>query len=245
MRIGILGGSFNPVHKDHYLLASYIKDVLSLDKFLIIPNAMPPHKNTCHISFEDRVKMLSLTSFDRDGFEISDIENDPSIPHYSYDTLEKLHNLYPHDALFFCMGMDSLAYLDKWHKGLELIKFSNLVVTGRKGYSYNDINQDVTPFIQNYGLLGKDKLGLCENELLKLQNHDFINKHYCIILKRCFHNVSSSKIRIEFQDFYQKYANFAKKSEFFEHIDDYPCCKQFLDKAVIEYILDNGIYRQI
>ena len=61
----------------------------------------------------------------------------------------------------------------------------------------------------------------------------------------CFHNVSSSKIRIEFQDFYQKYANFAKKSEFFEHIDDYPCCKQFLDKAVIEYILDNGIYRQL
>ena len=49
MRIGILGGSFNPVHKDHYFLASYIKDVLSLDKFLIIPNAMPPHKNTCHI----------------------------------------------------------------------------------------------------------------------------------------------------------------------------------------------------
>ena len=96
---------------------------------------MPPHKNTCHISFEDRVKMLSLTSFDRNGFEISDIENDPSIPHYSYDTLEKLHNLYPHDALFFCMGMDSLAYLDKWHKGLELIKLSNLVVTGREGYS--------------------------------------------------------------------------------------------------------------
>ena len=207
MRIGILGGSFNPVHKDHYLLASYIKDVLSLDKFLIIPNAMPPHKNTCHISFEDRVKMLSLTSFDRDGFEISDIENDPSIPHYSYDT--------------------------------------NLVVTGREGYSYDDINHDVIPFIQNYGLLGKDKLGLCENELLKLQNHDFINKHYCIILKRCFHNVSSSKIRIEFQNFYQKYANFAKKSVFFEHINDYPCCKQFLDKAVIEYILDNGIYRQL
>ena len=51
MRIGILGGSFNPVHKDHYLLASYVKDVLSFDKFLIIPNAMPPHKNTCHISF--------------------------------------------------------------------------------------------------------------------------------------------------------------------------------------------------
>ena len=76
MRIGILGGSFNPVHKDHYLLASYIKDVLSLDKFLIIPNATPPHKNTCHISFDDRVKMLSLASFDKDVFEISDVEKD-------------------------------------------------------------------------------------------------------------------------------------------------------------------------
>lgn len=245
MRIGILGGSFNPVHKDHYLLASYIKDVLSLDKFLIIPNATPPHKNTCHISFDDRVKMLSLASFDKDVFEISDVEKDPNLPHYSYDTLEKLQKLYPHDALFFCMGMDSLAYLDKWHKGLELIKFSNLVVTGRDGYSFDDINQDVILFIKDYGLSGDKNLELDDKELISLQNKDFVNKHYCIMLKRCFHNVSSSKIRKEFQDFYQKFANFAKKSEFFEHIDDYPCCKQFLDKAVIEYILDNGIYRQL
>ena len=245
MRIGILGGSFNPVHKDHYLLASYIKDVLSLDKFLIIPNATPPHKNTCHISFDDRVKMLSLASFDKDVFEISDVEKDPNLPHYSYDTLEKLQKLYPHDALFFCMGMDSLAYLDKWHKGLELIKFSNLVVTGRDGYSFDDINQDVIPFIKDYGLSGDKNLELDDKELISLQNKDFVNKHYCIMLKRCFHNVSSSKIRKEFQDFYQKYPKFAKKSEFFENIDEYPCCKQYLDQAVIEYILENRIYKQL
>ena len=184
MRIGILGGSFNPVHKDHYLLASYIKDILSLDKFLIIPNATPPHKNTCHISFDDRVKMLSLASFDKDVFEISDVEKDPNLPHYSYDTLEKLQKLYPHDALFFCMGMDSLAYLDKWHKGLELIKFSNLVVTGRDGYSFDDINQDVIPFIKDYGLSGDKNLELDDKELISLQNKDFVNKHYCIMRKR-------------------------------------------------------------
>ena len=131
------------------------------------------------------------------------------------------------------MGMDSLAYLDKWHKGLELIKFSNLVVTGRDGYSFDDINQDVIPFIRDYGLSGDKDLELDDKELISLQNKDFVNKHYCIMLKRCFHNVSSSKIRKEFQDFYQKYPKFAKKSEFFEHIDEYPCCKQYLDQAVI------------
>lgn len=242
MRTGILGGSFNPVHKDHYLLASYIKKVLSLDRFLIIPNAMPPHKNTCHISFDDRVRMLTLSSFASDGFEISDIEKDPDIRHYSFDTLEKLKTLYHDDALFFCMGMDSLAYLDKWYRGLELIKFANLVVTGREGYSYNDINSDVIPFIRKYSLDSSEISD--ENELIKYKDIDFVNNHYCIILKRCFHNVSSSKIRKEFKDYYQKYENSAKKSVFFEHIDDYPCCKNYLNKYVIEYILDKGIYKQ-
>lgn len=243
MRIGILGGSFNPVHKDHYLLAEYIKDTLSLDRFLIIPNAMPPHKNTCHISFKDRVKMLSLASFDRDGFEICDIEKDPDIPHYSFDTLEKLKNLYPDDALFFCMGMDSLCYLDKWHRGLELIRYSNLVVTGREGYSTDDINADVLSFVEKYGFQSKSLSD--ENTFFKETHKDFVNNHSCIILKRCFHNVSSSKIRKEFQNFYQKYADFAKKSVFFEHIDEYPYCKQYLNIAVAEYILDNGIYKQL
>ena len=59
-RVGLLGGSFNPVHKDHLDLGCYVKEKLNLDEILLIPNAAPPHKNTCQVSYADRVSMLRL-----------------------------------------------------------------------------------------------------------------------------------------------------------------------------------------
>ncbi|MDD5869131.1 MAG: nicotinate (nicotinamide) nucleotide adenylyltransferase [Succinatimonas sp.] len=232
MRIGILGGSFNPVHNEHVAIAKYVKDELSLDKILILPNGLPPHKNTCQISFDDRVRMLQAV-FDNSIFEISELEKDESVKHYSFNTLTMLNEIYPHDKLYFCMGMDSLNYLDKWFKGLELIKLTNLVVVGRDGYSLDDNNAPVNDFLQ-------------ENQLSYLQSdfqeRIFDTKNYCILLKKCFKGVSSSKIRTEFFNFYQKYG---LDANIFEHLNEFKYVRDYLDPKVIAYIQSKKLYNTI
>lgn len=236
MRVAVFGGSFNPVHLDHVEMACYIRDQLNIDRFLVVPNATPPHKSTCSISFADRVNMLKDAFSGLSGFEISTIEKDPHTKHYTFDTLTKLKELYKDDMLFFCMGMDSLIYLDKWYKGLELIKLSNLVVTQREGYLYTQINEPVKKFLSENALLDTDR-----NFEPHLNNTD---KNNCIILSRCFHSVSSSKIREEIEAFYKTGSDKDNCALFFDNIDSYPLCKNFLSRNTIEYIFRHSLYKQ-
>ena len=233
MRIGIFGGSFNPVHSAHISLCQYILDTMKLDKLIVIPNAIPPHKNTCSISFYHRFKMLELSSLAKmSKVTFSKIEADESICHYSFDTLTKLNNLYPNDELFFCMGQDSLNYLDKWHKGMELINLANLVVVGRKDYDCSLANPKVKEFLTHYLKTEKDINNLALNAK---------SEHYCYLLEKVFDSVSSTKIRAEFNKLYQKEPK-PILSFVLQHSSSYPNIVKHLETTVIEYILDNHIY---
>ena len=233
MRIGIFGGSFNPVHSEHISLCQYILDTMKLDKLIVIPNAIPPHKNTCSISFYHRFKMLELSSLAKmSKVTFSKIEADESICHYSFDTLTKLNNLYPNDELFFCMGQDSLNYLDKWHKGIELINLANLVVVGRKDYDCSLANTKVKEFLTHYLKTEKDINNLALNAK---------SEHYCYLLEKVFDSVSSTKIRAEFNKLYQQEPK-PILSFVLQHSSRYPNIVKHLETTVIEYILDNHIY---
>ena len=233
MRIGIFGGSFNPVHSEHISLCRYILDTMKLDKLIVIPNAIPPHKNTCSISFYHRFKMLELSSLAKmSKVTFSKIEADESICHYSFDTLTKLNNLYPNDELFFCMGQDSLNYLDKWHKGMELINLANLVVVGRKDYDCSLANPKVKEFLTHYLKTEKDINNLALNAK---------SEHYCYLLGKVFDSISSTKIRAEFNKLYQKETK-PILSFVLQHSSSYPNIVKHLETTVIEYILDNHIY---
>lgn len=74
MSVGILGGSFNPVHQDHLTLACYVKKALNLDRIVLVPNANPPHKQSCTVPFDIRFDMLKIATHDLQDFEISAIE---------------------------------------------------------------------------------------------------------------------------------------------------------------------------
>lgn len=225
MRIGILGGSFNPVHKDHVKIASTIIDKLALDKMLILPNATPPHKNSCHLDFKTRLKLLKLSGFSKlEHIEFSTLEQDESVCHYSIDTLKILKQTYKDDKLYFCMGQDSLNYLDKWHQGLNLIDYANLVVVGRCGYDLSKANPQVLEFLKTY----------------RLDEHspDFLNKfnsncNYCITLDCTFNLISSSMLR----DAFLKYFDNNDQSALALIEDN-------LDKEVFNYILENHIYKK-
>lgn len=134
MRIGILGGTFDPIHYGHIRPAMEVKASLKLDKILLMPNHIPPHKNTTHSSTAQRLEMVAQVCEALTGFELCDIEAKRDSPSYTVVTLQQLSRLYPDDELFFIMGMDSFIHLQSWHKWQQLFELANIVVCQRPGW---------------------------------------------------------------------------------------------------------------
>ena len=127
MKIGILGGTFNPIHNGHIQLAQYCKNELLLDKIFLIPTYTPPHKISKDLADEThRLTMCSLASENLDDFEVCDIEIKRQGKSYTFETLISLKELYPDDEFYLIMGADMFLTLDKW-KNPESI-FANAVI---------------------------------------------------------------------------------------------------------------------
>ena len=117
MRIGILGGTFDPIHKGHMDMASSAKEQLNLDEVWIMPAGTPPHKSNDHITGRmHRYEMCRIACERMEGCVVKDIElfSLKSKPNYTYLTMEKLKTSYPMDEFFFLMGQDSIDYFDHW-----------------------------------------------------------------------------------------------------------------------------------
>ncbi len=137
MRIGILGGTFDPPHIGHLIIAEEAREKLGLARVYFIPARQPPHKlNEIVSPLEDRVAMLRLSLDENPFFTISLIEAQRPGPSYTVDTLRELRReLGPSTELFFIMGMDSLENLPTWHHPCELIELAQLAVLRRPGYA--------------------------------------------------------------------------------------------------------------
>lgn len=134
MRIGILGGTFDPIHYGHIRPAMEVKQTLALDKILLMPNHIPPHKQTPNLTTTQRLRMVADVCAQLDGFELCDIEAKRDTPSYTVVTLEQLKSLHPEDELFFIMGMDSFIQLQTWYQWQHLFDFAHLVVCQRPGW---------------------------------------------------------------------------------------------------------------
>ncbi len=188
-RIGILGGSFNPVHNDHIAIADDAKKLLDLSKVLFIPNASPAYKNSVNVSYKDRRNMLeiALKNHGDQDFEICDLENDDSRHHYTCDTLRRLREIYGDDVpLFFIMGSDSLLYIDEWKEGLHLHKLANLLCFVRAGYEDAEIKPAIKTLIDENGIWDSD-------EHFKECLSQSAGK--ILLVKQAHHLVSSSALR--------------------------------------------------
>ncbi|NLA76377.1 MAG: nicotinate (nicotinamide) nucleotide adenylyltransferase [Clostridiales bacterium] len=120
MRLGIFGGSFNPVHSGHVALARHFLKQLSLDKIIIIPALIAPHKLQGRLTApRDRLNMCRL-AFPEDCFEVSDIEINRGGKSYTIDTLAQLRAAYPDDEFYLLIGADMLLYFDKWHRWRDI-----------------------------------------------------------------------------------------------------------------------------
>ena len=150
-RIGVMGGTFDPVHYGHLRIAQEAVDELGLDTVIFIPAASPPHKpGRTILPFNHRWRMLQLAVADNPCFTASDIENRLPGKSYSVITLRKLHEEIGGDlALYFFVGLDAFLELNTWWNFHELFRLARLVVLQRPGYLLEDVggflNRQVSP----------------------------------------------------------------------------------------------------
>ena len=135
-RTGILGGTFDPIHYGHLVIAEDARVYLNLERVLFVPAYQPPHKpDRPYSAFEHRVRMTELAIANNPHFAISLIEARRSGPSYTVDTVRQLQvELGSEAELYFVMGMDSLCNILTWHEPSQLLTMCRIVVAGRAGY---------------------------------------------------------------------------------------------------------------
>ena len=132
MRIGILGGSFDPIHHGHLILARAAIEELGLDRVLFVPANKSPHKTeTKPATAEDRIGMVRLAIAGEEGFEASDIELRRPAPSYTVDTVRELKQSHPQDEFVLLIGADNVAKFDTWREPEEIRRLAQIAVLDR------------------------------------------------------------------------------------------------------------------
>jgi nicotinate-nucleotide adenylyltransferase len=163
-RIGILGGTFDPIHYGHLAIAEEARVVLRLDRVLFIPVARQPLKQDGHVaSPAQRLAMARIACAGNSAFEVSSIEIDRQGPSYTADTLAALHNA-GLGELYFIMGADAVADLHRWHAAEQIIALARIVAAGRPGFAL-----DVASFTSALPWLG-ERLTLLEGPRLDISS---------------------------------------------------------------------------
>jgi nicotinate-nucleotide adenylyltransferase len=141
MKIGVFGGTFDPVHRGHLLIAEEARESLSLSEVIFMPAGQPLLKPPYPITpAEHRLEMLRLAVGDRPHLKVSTMEIERSGPSYTVDTIAGLREQYRRrDELFFIMGWDSLAQLESWREPSRIIRMCRLVAAPRPGCQKPDL----------------------------------------------------------------------------------------------------------
>lgn len=141
-KIGLFGGSFNPIHNGHINLAISVKKALELDKVIFIPSGTAPHKSSGeYADAVHRIEMCRLAAEDFPGFEVSDFETKRTGKSYSIYTVQYFKKIYPDDQLFLMIGSDMLLSFDKWFKYKEILKNVTLAAVSRTGDDFALLNK--------------------------------------------------------------------------------------------------------
>ena len=134
MKIGIYGGTFNPIHLGHLRTAEEIRQRFGLREIIFVPSAQPPHKQSPEIvDGSDRLKMVALAVTGNPAFSVSDLEVRRGGKSYSLETLRELKPLHPESDLAFILGLDAFLEINAWHQWEQLFSEADFIVTSRPG----------------------------------------------------------------------------------------------------------------
>ncbi len=144
MKIGILGGSFDPIHNGHLHMALNSYEQYALDEVWLIPNGNAPHKDSNKMAdATHRMAMCQLVAKEYPFLKTCDIEITSEEYSYTYITVTKLKNLYPEHEFYFIMGADSLDYFDKWRKPEVIASVCKILVINRDEFSEEDMAEKI------------------------------------------------------------------------------------------------------
>lgn len=176
MKIGIYGGTFSPPHNGHIKAADTFMRAERLDKLLIIPTFIPPHKSEdTPVSPEDRLEMCRL-AFENRGYIVSDTEIRRGGKSYTYDTLTELAREYRGDELLLLCGTDMLLTFDKWYRFADIFRLCTVVCMRRErdedGEVREKLNKKIAEFREQHGadirLIDADPIEVSSTEVRKL-----------------------------------------------------------------------------
>jgi len=138
MRLGILGGSFDPVHRGHRQMARFVLDADRVDQVVVVPAHASPFKDKVQASAQDRLAMARLAFADCAACRVEDIDLRRPRPSFMVDTLELLRQRYPDGDFFLIIGADNLAGFPQWNRVQEILTRARVLVLGR-----NDLNLEI------------------------------------------------------------------------------------------------------
>ncbi|WP_422928456.1 nicotinate-nucleotide adenylyltransferase [Singulisphaera sp. PoT] len=133
MRLGLFGGTFDPIHLGHLVLAEQCREACGLDLVWFVVAGSPPHKPGGPSPVAHRLEMVRIAIAGHQGFEVSEVEARRPGPHYSVETLEAIRGERPDDELFFLIGADSLVDLPMWREPERIMQMATIVVVNRPG----------------------------------------------------------------------------------------------------------------
>jgi nicotinate-nucleotide adenylyltransferase len=167
MRLGVFGGSFDPVHFGHLLLAECCREQLSLDRVWFVPTASQPFKRSGPVAEAgQRLDMLRLAIGGHPAFEVSTIELDRGGVSYTVDTLETIHREQPDAELYLLMGADSLADFPTWREPQRICELAIPVAVRRAGAAEPD-------YVRVASLMSPDRLAIAEKSRVEMPAVDF------------------------------------------------------------------------
>jgi nicotinate-nucleotide adenylyltransferase len=133
MRLGLLGGTFDPIHAGHLAAARAAMDCAGLDRVLFVPASQPPHRGPAAAGAQQRLEMCTLAIAGEPRFTVSDLELNRAGPSYMVDTLAEIGRLHPDDEVFLILGWDAARLFPTWHRPDAVRSLASIVVVGRPG----------------------------------------------------------------------------------------------------------------
>lgn len=217
MKIGIFGGTFNPVHYGHLRAAEEVREKLNFDKILFIPAKDPPLKIKDLAEAGHRYEMLKLSLKGNKVFELSDVEFSYKGKSYTVKTIGILSKKYPEDKMYLILGIDSFLDLPNWWKPDRLIDLIDFVVISRPNFSFFELYK--SPYVR----IKPGLLKMMDNCKMELHRAEMRSKREIILLKIAGLDISSTMIR-----------NYIKVGK---------SIKYLLPQEVYSYIIKNKLYK--
>lgn len=171
-KIGIMGGTFNPIHYGHLLVAEDARTYCNLDEIIFIPSGNSYMKDTSEIiDGKMRYEMVSLAIAGNTAFSISDMEIKRNGHTYTYETLEELNKIYPDTDFYFILGADNLFTIEKWKYADKIMQNCTLIVASRDEKDKQDLTQKANSLFKSFHatieILPERKIDLSSTEIRK------------------------------------------------------------------------------